>query len=95
MGKVKHERTRKYIAILILLSNIFFIRFTILNILTGGGKFGYGLLILPFTFSYHLFIVTALIELLRKRKSKLTLILNYIGLTWIIIGIIFIITMNF
>ena len=73
------------VAGLILVANAFFIIKTIEILMSGGGAMGYGLLILPITVLINLLIITAILIFKEKFKnSSRLLILNTLGLVWII-----------
>jgi hypothetical protein len=78
----------KLIAIIVIVLNLYFVKMTILNIIYGEGSHGFDRLISPITVSYHLFIPTALIQLFRKKISNLLFVINCLGLTWLLVGIV-------
>lgn len=74
------------IAILILLSNVYFIYISCLIISTEGGAFGLGSIILLFTFFAHLFILPSIMVLKKKyNKSPILLLTNTIGITYFLL----------
>ena len=71
----------KVISILIILLNIYFVPLTVKQIYTGGGAMGYGLLLIPFTLTFNLFLITAIKSFEKQNENNLTLlIVNSIGL---------------
>jgi hypothetical protein len=56
---------------------------TLVNLKTGGGPWGYGLLTLPLTASINLLIIPAVLILKKQyNSSKVLLIINLIGFLW-------------
>lgn len=73
------------IAVLILITNIFFLRLTFLIFQENGGYMGYGIYILIASLPINLLLIPATLVLFKKfRGSLFLLILNWIGLLWII-----------
>lgn len=74
--------SNKFIALLVLIINaLYFIPETIKIILTGGGPFGFGLLILPFTIFLNLFSIPSILIFSKKFSNKQSLVwINIIGL---------------
>ncbi|WP_221258154.1 hypothetical protein [Flavobacterium okayamense] len=72
----------KFTGILIIGMNAFyFIPETVKIILTGGGPFGFGLLILPFTLFLNLFTIPSILILTNKYKNRKILTwINLLGL---------------
>ena len=71
------------IAVLILISNIYFLYITCIIIYTSGGPFGFGIIALPFTFLAHLFILPSIMVLKKKHhKSPILLLTNSVGITY-------------
>jgi hypothetical protein len=72
----------KFISSLIIVLNIlFFIPMSIEIIINGGGPFGFGLLLLPFTFFIHIFFITSLMIFFKKfQANKILIWLNVVGL---------------
>ena len=71
------------IALLILLSNIYFIYISCIILSTSGGPFGFGGLILTFTFLAHLFMFPSIMVLKKKyHRSPILLLTNTIGATY-------------
>ena len=63
-----------------MLLNVYFLPFTIIQILTSGGPMGFGILTIPFTFIINLLLISAYIVLRKKNEnSVLLLIINSIG----------------
>ncbi|MDR7131110.1 hypothetical protein J2X69_003470 [Algoriphagus sp. 4150] len=67
--------------VIILISNVFlFIPFTFKLLLTGGGPFAFGILLLPFQIIAHLFLIPAFLSLNNKYQDNHTYIwINGIG----------------
>jgi len=74
------------VAIAIILLNAYLAIFTIIIIADRGGPMGFGALVLPFLFSYHLFLISAIKEIKYKGKSHKYLTVNCIGLIWILLS---------
>ncbi len=75
----------KIFSVSVILLNIYFVPLTIIQIYTGGGPMGFGLLIIPFTFAMNLFLIPAIKVLKKQNENNMTLlIVNSIG---ILIGI--------
>lgn len=56
---------------------------------TSGGPFGFGSLILPFTFLAHLFIIPSVIVLKKKHhKNPILLLVNTIAITYFLLILI-------
>lgn len=71
----------KIISISIILLNIYFLPMTIKQIYLSGGPMGYGLLIIPFTLTINLFLISAFYSLKKTNEKNITLIvINSIGL---------------
>lgn len=69
--------------ILMLINLLYFLPVTFQIVKSGGGAFGYGMIILPITIIAHLFVIPSIMTWTRKDKSQTgLLILNSIGLTW-------------
>ncbi|QNM84476.1 hypothetical protein H9W90_09730 [Polaribacter pectinis] len=78
-----------FIALFLILGNIYFLFITISILFTAGGSFGYGVLLLPFTFLTHLFLIPSILALKKKhRKNHILLIINSIGTAYIIFIIV-------
>ena len=76
----------KIISFSIILLNLYFLPLTIKQIYLGGGPMGYGLLIIPFTLTINLFLISAFYSLKKTNEKNITLIIiNFIGL---ILGIL-------
>jgi hypothetical protein len=70
----------KIFAILIILLNLYFLPFTIIQIISTGGAMGFGLLSIPFTFSINLLLISAFFALKKKYKNNVLIFaLNSIG----------------
>lgn len=77
----------KFIATIVILFNLYFLWLTCNIISRGGGPMGYGLLMLPVTFSIHLLIITSLMAMKRNnvQPTRLALfIINSAGLSWML-----------
>ncbi len=62
--------------VIIMISNVFlFIPFTFKLLLTGGGPFAFGILLLPFQIIAHLFLIPAFLSLNNKYQDNRTYIL--------------------
>jgi hypothetical protein len=71
----------KIISISIILLNIYFLPMTIKQIYLSGGPMGYGLLIIPFTLTINLFLISSFYSLKKTNEKNITLIvINSIGL---------------
>jgi len=71
------------IAILLILSNIYFLPLTFVTLKEMGGAMGYGLLILPFSLSINLLLITAGLTFKNKFNDSVgLLIINSIGFAW-------------
>jgi len=71
------------ISTLVILTNIYFLPFSIITVKSSGGAFGYGLLILPISLSINLLLITAGLTFKSKFKNSLgLLIVNGLGLIW-------------
>ena len=70
----------RIIAVLLILLNLYFLPFSIIQIYTTGGPMGFGLLSLPFTFFINLLLIPAVLIFKKKyEKSIPILIVNSIG----------------
>ena len=77
------------VALIILLGNIYFIYISCIILSISGGPFGFGSLILPFTFLAHLFILPSILVLKKKHhKSSILFIINTIGITYFLLILI-------
>jgi hypothetical protein len=72
----------KFTAILVLVINVFyFIPDTIKIILSGGGAFGFGLIVLPFNILANLFSIPSILTLTKKFENRKSLQwINIVGL---------------
>jgi hypothetical protein len=71
----------KILSISIILLNLYFLPLTIKQIYFGGGPMGYGLLIIPFTITINLFLISAFYSLKKTNEKNIRLIvINLIGL---------------
>jgi hypothetical protein len=71
------------ISILIFLANIYFIPFSFITLKNSGGAMGYGLLLVPFSLSINLLMISSGLTFKRKfNKSIGLLIINSVGLVW-------------
>jgi len=71
--------------ILIIINLLYFLPITLEVIKSGGGGFGYGMILLPITIVSHLFIAPAVTTWIKKKENHSgLLIVNSIGLTWTI-----------
>ncbi|MEO9872147.1 hypothetical protein [Ekhidna sp.] len=67
--------------ILIISNMVFFVPMTFSVLRSGGGGFGYGLLLLPITIVAHLYIIPGVISLFKKYQTSIGLLLiNISGL---------------
>lgn len=75
-------KINKVTGILIIGTNLFcFIPKTLEILLTNGGPFGFGLLLLPFTLFLHLFLISSILILIKKFEDKKILMwINLFGL---------------
>ena len=70
----------KIFAFLIILLNLYFLPFTIVQIISTGGAMGFGLLAIPFTFSINLLLIPAFFALKKKYENNaLIFAFNSIG----------------
>jgi hypothetical protein len=78
----------KVVSVLIILLNLYFLPFTVIQIYTSGGAMGFGLMTLPFTLLINLLLIPAIL-IFKKRfeNSIFILILNSTG--FIISSLIF------
>ena len=65
--------------------NFAFIYTTIVLVITMGGAWGYGLLVLPFTLIAHAFLPSAIKGLKRDNSDRLNFTCNIIGLIYCIL----------
>jgi hypothetical protein len=71
----------RIVAVLIMLLNVYFLPFTVMQIYTSGGAMGIGLMALPFTLLINLLLIPSILIFRKKfEESLLLLILNSIGL---------------
>ena len=71
------------LAILITLTNIYFVPLSFTIISSAGGPLAYGFLILPILLSTNLLLITASLSFKEKYKNSLyLLIINGLGLLW-------------
>ena len=71
----------KIVSVLIILLNLYFLPFTIIQIYTSGGPMGFGLMTLPFTFLINLLLIPAILIFKKRFENNiLFLILNSFGL---------------
>lgn len=71
------------IAVIIILTNIYFIPLNYITIKDAGGPMGYGLLMLPILLSTNLLLITAALTFRNKfQNSILLLCINGLGLAW-------------
>jgi hypothetical protein len=69
--------------ILILINVLYFFPVTFQIVKSGGGAFGYGMIVLPITIFAHLFVIPSIMTWTRKDRNHTgLLIINSIGLTW-------------
>jgi hypothetical protein len=67
------------------LANIYFIPFSFITLKNSGGAMGYGLLLVPFSLSINLLMISSGLTFKRKfNKSIGLLIINSVGLVWAI-----------
>jgi hypothetical protein len=79
--------------ILVLLNIAYFIPLTFKIVKSGGGAFGYGLLLLPITIVTHMFLVPAILTWTNKDKSQNGfLVTNSLGTIWTIFWATFFLT---
>jgi hypothetical protein len=70
----------KIFAVLIIFLNLYFLPFTIIQIISTGGAMGFGLLAIPFTFSINLLLISAFFALKKKYENNVSIFaLNSIG----------------
>ena len=64
----------------LLLLNLYFLPLTFLTFYSGGGSWGYGLLVIPFSLPINLLIIPAFLALKKNGRSSVNLaIINSIG----------------
>jgi hypothetical protein len=68
----------------VILLNLYFVYLTILVIWTGGGAWGYGLLIIPINLVAHFFLIPAITTLKSKKFHTAQLFFNSLGALWTI-----------
>lgn len=77
-------------AILILVNLGFFIPVTLKVLMSGGGSFGFGLLLLPITFVSHLFVVPATLTWINKTNNRTGfMVTNSLGIIWTLLWLTF------
>lgn len=71
-----------FFSVLIILMNLYFLPFTIIQIVTTGGPMGFGLLSIPFTIIINSLLIPSYLALKSKYKNNLLiLIINSLGFT--------------
>lgn len=74
------------IALLIIISNFYFLYLTYVIISSNGGSFGLGLITLPFTFLANFFIIPSSIVLKKENhKNPVLLLINTIGISYLLL----------
>ena len=77
------KKTNRTIAIVIFLTNIYFVPLNFIIIKQAGGPMGYGLLMLPILLSTNLLLITAGLTFRDKFKDSVLLFtINGLGLLW-------------
>ena len=81
----------KVLSSLLILLNLPLLYATILILSTGGGTWGYGLIVLPFTLIAHLSLIPAYLRLRKKSASLNWIALLVLGLIYctFLVGLIF------
>ncbi len=70
-------------SILLILFNFYHLHITAIIIYEGGGVMGYGLMVLPLTFSIHLFLIPSILAFKKKfSESGGLFVFLFIGLFW-------------
>jgi len=78
---MKLNNINKIVSILIILLNLYFLPFTIMQIYRSGGPMGFGLMTLPFTILIHLLLISAILIFKKRFENNiLFLVLNSFGL---------------
>jgi len=78
--KKRIENANIIVGIWIILVNLYFIPFSVLNIINEGGPMGYGLLNFPIILFINLLLITALLSIKKSFRNSLgLLIINLIG----------------
>jgi hypothetical protein len=73
----------RVLAILIILTNIYFVPLSFTIISNAGGPMGFGLLLIPILLSTNLLLITAGLSFKEKYKNSLYLLaINSLGLVW-------------
>ena len=77
------KKINRTIAILIILTNLFFIPQTLILIKNSGGPMGLGFIVSPFLLSTNLLLVPAIMTFNSKLKNSIILfVINGIGIIW-------------
>ncbi|MEN9909925.1 MAG: hypothetical protein RLZZ540_3084 [Bacteroidota bacterium] len=79
---MKLNLLNKIFSVLIFLVNLYFVPFTIIQIVNTGGPMGFGLLAIPITVIINLLLIPAYFAFKSKYENKLLLlIINSLGFT--------------
>lgn len=84
---MKASRLYRFCAVIILITNAYFIYLTGRIIYTSGGPMGLGLALLPILFSFHFFIYPAYKVLRKDESESIYGVLCLLGVVWI--GVVF------
>ncbi|SFN99062.1 hypothetical protein SAMN05660413_03350 [Salegentibacter flavus] len=75
--------TNLSISTLLILTNLYFLPYSIILLLNKGGSMGYGLLVLPISLSVNLLLLTSGLTFKKRfNKSIALLIINSLGFIW-------------
>jgi len=81
--KIDLKKTNWTISGLIILTNLYFLPYSFILILENGGPMGYGLLVLPISFSINLLLLTSGLTFKNRFSRSMGLMfVNAIGLIW-------------
>lgn len=70
-------------SILLIFINLYFLYATAVIIYQEGGPMGFGLMVLPITFSIHLFLIPSILAFKKKfSESRVLFVILFIGLFW-------------
>lgn len=88
------KKIGRAVAVLIILLNIYLLKWTYLVLKDQGGPMGFGLFILPVLFTYHFFLITSIKEILSSKNNFSIFTINCLGLVWILTGVVTILVVD-